>query len=343
MVMQGFSAPVYYEHNYTNDELSAIVLHAPDGFARYEAMQMRMRRLFMTALKRPRELKDHLREVTKMMQAVLANDKRSNGEKALLLTTPRLVEFLPYLPAPVDMDRAIAAYDRIVCTLAIKMRRQWMDFLENSQSEISPRYNVKEAGIRALRSVCLRALAVFNESAIREMLADSYHNAPGMACRVNYLTALMGYDDECRRQPLADFYSKFADQPLVVDKWFALQAGDETESALENIIALSEHPAFSYRNPNRFRALIATLIARNPKVFHQADGQAYRWVIARIRQIILENPQLAARMLSGFASVARLDEARKSIVAEQLQAVAEMEGLSVDVKEVLERILAGLS
>lgn len=343
VLMMGFSAPVYYEHHYQNEELAAIVRHAPDGFARYEAMQISYRRLFMTALQKPLKTKDHAKDVADMMMAVLANDKFSHGEKALLLALPSLDSLLPYLDAPIDMDKAVEAYERIVRIVALKMRRAWSDFLENDKEETQAKFSVRDAGIRALRAVAWKALAVFEDDATGERLVKQYQQAQCMTERVNVIEALNLRADKHRTEVLADFRERFDSQPLVIDKWFSLQAKDSGAGALERISALAARDDYLIHNPNRFRALIGAFTQLNPAIFHQADGTGYRFVCEQIRRIILQNPQLSARLLGAFSSVSKLDSERKALARRELSALGEIEGLSIDVREVLERLLNGLN
>ena len=342
VLLQNFSAPVYYQHRYDNDELAAIVAHAPDGFARFEAMQILYRRLFEQALKKPRELRENSAALYDIMQAVLAHDKRSEAEKALLLEIPALNTLLNTLPDPVNMSAAIAAHDRIVRILALKMRRNWMDWLETAPVAASPKYNVKDAGIRKLRGLAEKTLALFEDEPFRQQLLAEYQNADNMTTRMNALLALNCQHDAHRETALADFLERYRALPLVVDKWFAVQAKDESEGALARITALAEHAEFHPDNPNRFRALVSTLMQQNPAIFHAEDGSGYRFAAGQIRRVLLSNPQIAARMLNGYAIVSRMDDARKAIVRAELEALAAVENISVDVREVLERLQRGL-
>ena len=53
-----------------------------------------------------------------------------------------------------------------------------------------------------------------------------------MTDRFNALTALVASGHEAGRRPaLARFHALFRDEPLVIDKWFALQAGARTGAA----------------------------------------------------------------------------------------------------------------
>ena len=342
VLMQNFSAPVYYQHRYDNDELAAIVAHAPDGFARFEAMQILYRRIFEQALKKPRELREHSAALCDIMQAVLAHDKRSEAEKALLLEIPTLNTLLNTLPDPVNMSAAIAAHDRVVRILALKMRRNWVDWLESAPLPASPKYSVKDAGIRKLRGLAMRTLALFEDDAYRQRLLNEYHAADNMTARMNALHALNCQHDHYREQALADYLERYRALPLVVDKWFAVQAQDHSDGALERITALAEHPDFQPDNPNRFRALVSTLMQQNPAIYHAEDGSGYRFAAGQIRRVLLSNPQLAARMLNGYAIISRMDSARKALVRAELETLAAVENISVDVREVLERLQHGL-
>ncbi|MDO4776241.1 MAG: aminopeptidase N [Cardiobacteriaceae bacterium] len=341
VLMQDFSAPVYYQYDYNDEDLALLVGHAPDGFARLEAMQTCYRRLFETAMRSPRDVKAHVRSVADTMQEVLAHDRRSDGEKALLLELPTFDTLLNYLPQRIDMDSALAAYEQMRQVIALKMRRAWLEFLESDTRDTSPRYSVRDAGIRALRGLAMSYLAVFEEEDLRQMLARRYGQAVNMTERMNALSALNLRDDRYRSEALADFYARFADQPLVIDKWFALQAKDASEGALARIEALAGHEAFAVGNPNRFRALVGSFAQFNPTLFHAADGSGYRLVAAQIGRIVEANPQLSARLLNVFAIGARLDAGRRAIIRECFEELS-ARNISTDVQEVISRISLGL-
>lgn len=343
VLMQDFSAPVYYQHRYDDDELAAIVAYAPDAFARFEAMQIRYRRLFEHTIKNPNDLREISKDVVKMMENILQHEKRSEAEKALLLELPRLNTLLNYLPTPIDMDAAIAAYDRVVRILALKTRRVWLDYLDSAPPPSSPKYSVENAGIRKLHGVAMKTLAIFEDEPFRERFTKAYQNADCMTVRINALNALNQRHDHYRDEALTSFLETFQNQPLVVDKWFAIQATDSSEGAIDRIQALAEHREFTVDNPNRFRALIGTFISTNPTVFHAKDGSGYRFVAKQLRRIINTNPQIAAGTLKGFAVVSRMCNHRKQLVKDELTQLAKTEGIGADVVEVIERLQSGLS
>lgn len=342
ILMQNFSAPIYYDYDYDNEALALIVNHAEDGFARFEAMQSAYRRLFEKALHQPNQLKESSRDVVDLMEQVLQHPKYSAAEKALLLSLPSLETLMNFLPAPLDMDAITLMYARVKQILALRLRRLFLDTLPQLPRPSAPQYSTKDAGLRHLQGVIMQYLAVFEDEIIRDLLLKHYQDADCMTVRMNSLNALNERHDAQRESALADFYQRFQHLPLVIDKWFALQARADQADALPRIEALAEHEAFQISNPNRFRALVGQFARFNPRLFHAQDGSGYRFVTRQIERIIRLNPQIAARVLNVFAIVAQLDAGRKNLVREELKRLQALDGLSVDVLETLERLQHGL-
>jgi aminopeptidase N len=140
---------------------------------------------------------------------------------------------------------------------------------------------------------------------------------------------------------LETFRARFADNALVIDKWFSIQATIPGEGALERVRALMESPHFNRANPNRVRALVGTFAFSNPTGFNRADGAGYRFLAERILEIDPKNPQLAARILTSMRSWRALEDNRSSRARDALRTIAGTEKLSSDVSDIVERMLKG--
>jgi aminopeptidase N len=140
-------------------------------------------------------------------------------------------------------------------------------------------------------------------------------------------------------QALADFYARFADDALVVDKWFALQATAPGRGTLDRVRALTGHPAFSFANPNRVRALIGSFAAANHTEFNRPDGAGYGFVAGVVSDLDTRNPQVAARLLSAFKSWRALEPVRRAAAEAALRSVAAEPALSPDVADIVARCL----
>ncbi len=139
---------------------------------------------------------------------------------------------------------------------------------------------------------------------------------------------------------LAAFYERWRDEPLVVDKWFSLQAMAQRPDAVETVRRLLDHPAFTIKNPNRVRSLIGAFATGNPTGFHRADGAGYALFGDQILRLNALNPQIAARLLgAALERWRRYDEGRRGLMRAQLERVLAAPNLSRDVYEIASKTL----
>ena len=185
---------------------------------------------------------------------------------------------------------------------------------------------------RRMRSVALAYLAAADPADGAKRGLTQYRDAPGMTDRQGALAVLAGLDGPERDEALADFYSRFADNALVIDKWFTLQATALRADVLGEIEQLAQHHAFTMSNPNRVRALYAAA-AGNPLAFHAADGTGYRMIADLILELNLRNPQLAARFVPSLGRFRRIEPKRAAMMRAELERIASAGKLSRDVAE----------
>jgi aminopeptidase N len=138
---------------------------------------------------------------------------------------------------------------------------------------------------------------------------------------------------------LADFYTRHAGDPLIVDKWFSLQATIPEPATLDRVKALTRHSAFSFANPNRVRALVHAFALGNQKEFNRADGAGYAFIVDTVLALDPKNPQLAARLLSALKSWRVLEARRRGRAEAALRRVAAASPLSADVRDIVGRTL----
>ena len=161
-----------------------------------------------------------------------------------------------------------------------------------------------------------------------------------MTDRMAALSALSQWDVPERAAALEDFYGRYADDPLIIDKWFTLQASIPEPATLERVKSLTTHPAFSFANPNRVRALIGAFAMANQKELNRADGAGYEFVAETVLALDPKNPQLAARLLSSLKSWRVLEPGRRALAEAALRRVAAAPSLSPDVSDIVQRALA---
>jgi aminopeptidase N len=198
----------------------------------------------------------------------------------------------------------------------------------------------KDAGQRALRNVVLDLLAATAKPDAIARAVKQYDAADNMTDRMAALTTLSLHEGPARERAIADFYQRFADNALVVDKWFSLQAMSPEPHTLDKVRELTRHPAFSFANPNRVRAVVGAFAQSNPTQFNRADGTGFDFLADVILSLDPKNPQLAARMATAFRTWRMLEEGRRTKAQAALSRIKATPNLSRDLSDIVERALA---
>jgi aminopeptidase N len=162
-----------------------------------------------------------------------------------------------------------------------------------------------------------------------------------MTDAIGALAALRDSASPVRDELYAAFEARWRDEPLVLDKWFTLQAKSQRAGVLDTVRALAAHPRFDARNPNRVRSLVGAFALRNFAGFNARDGSGYAFAAAQVRSLDATNPQLAAAIAGAFNLWKRFAEPRRTRMQRCLARIARAPRLSPDVTEVVTRTLAG--
>jgi aminopeptidase N len=182
-------------------------------------------------------------------------------------------------------------------------------------------------GRRALRNVCLSALAAAGEEGIA-LAATQFATATMMTDSLAALSVLARTDSPERPEALASFYRRWQKDALVLDKWFAIQAASPRPQTVEEVAVLARHPTFELANPNRVRALVGTFSTANPVCFHAASGAGYAFLAEMVIAVDRLNGQAAARLVGPLCAGNRQQPARQALMREQLRRIQATPGLS---------------
>lgn len=340
-LLRDFSAPVVIEYERNNQELAILCAHDTNHFARWEAVQ---------------ELST--REILRLSQLI-------HTEQNLCLD-PVLIEVWRNTLEDPDVDAAYRAWllslpaekilnERItgaIQPLAIAQTRQWMEqqlahVLRPLWQETYRRHHTQEpytpdpvsTGHRRLKNLALQYLSSINDMEAIKWAQHQYQDAEHMTDRMGALNALVHSEQtQAHQTALADFYQRFADNPLVVDKWFSLQA-TASHTRVEHARQLLEHPAFTLRNPNRARALIFQFCLNNSLGFHQTNGSAYSFWAEQVLALDALNPEIAARLARALDNWARFAEPHKTHMQNALQQIHNSSTLSKNTREIINKAL----
>ena len=171
-------------------------------------------------------------------------------------------------------------------------------------------------------------------------MATQYKSADNMTDRMAALATLTLQTCRSGRPRSTISTSATQSDPLVIDKWFALQATMPDPKTLDRVKALTGHPAFSMTNPNRVRSLIGAFAQGNQTQFNRADGAGYEFVADKILALDPANPQVASRMTTAFRTWRALEAGRRERAQAALKRISSAPQLSRDVGDIVQRALA---
>ncbi|MDK4624156.1 aminopeptidase N [Kingella kingae] len=350
-LLRGFSAPVHLNFDYTDEQLALLLANDDDPFARWEAGQTLYRRAIL-ANEHALANGDNMPEHGKLIDALrnVLNTEIDPAFKALLLKIPTEAELWGdrenINPVLIAMSRE-ALLDNIAHALhgellANALNARELENADKRGKEIAVyEYNPKDAGLRSLQYACFALIHRFDENGTIEQVFEHYDEMArkNMTHEWGVLSAINHNNSPKRDELLNRFAAKFADQALVMDKYFMLIASSRRADTLAQVQAALSHPQFSLTNPNKVRSLIG-VFARNVPHFHAADGSGYAFVAEKIREINAFNPQVAAGLARTFNLMKRIEPQRQALMRGELEKLAALDTLSKDVREIVEKILA---
>jgi aminopeptidase N len=199
--------------------------------------------------------------------------------------------------------------------------------------------DAKSAGRRALRNVALDLLAADAEPGAIARAEQQYCDADNMTDRIAALATLSLHDVPERKRGLAEFYDRYAGDALVVDKWFSLQATIPQQDTLDQVRALTTHPAFSLANPNRVRSLIGAFAQGNITQFNRPDGTGYDFIADTVLALDQKNPQVSARLATAFRNWRTMEPTRRTRAEDALKRIRAAPTLSRDLSDIVDRAL----
>lgn len=346
-LLRGFSAPVVLDCHYTDAQLLTLLASDPDPFNRWEAGQrLALRRALMAILAEGPAADAPLDEAfIGAMRDVLRHDTLDAAFKELVLTLPSETYIAEQL-AEVDPQRVHAVREAMRAQLASALQDDWVWAFEQHKDNGAYRPDPVSTGRRALAGLSLGMLCLASrhtgDAVWPGKAYQHFKDAGNMTDRFNALSALVVSGHALATDALTRFHALFRDEALVLDKWFALQAGapDRGGNVLPAVRKLMAHHDFNLKNPNRARSVIFSYCSANPGAFHRADAAGYLFWSERVVELDAFNPQVAARLARALDRWKKLAEPYRSAAREAIARVSAKPDLSNDVREVVTRALA---
>ncbi len=338
---RGFSAPIVLDYPHDDEALAYLAAHDSDPVNRWDAAQRSFCSAVLALARAARERRE-LPVPPTLVRVVehLLDDTASDPALIALALAPPDTAWLASLETTIDADGIVAARERVVCDLAAALRSRFEQVYERHRPSEPYAPTTGQIASRKLRNTALRYLNSLNDARTRALAVTQFAGADNMTDSIAALASLRDGASAERDDLYARFESRWRDEPLVLDKWFALQATSLREDTLARVRSLLAHPRFNARNPNRVRSLVGAFALRNFARFHAADRSGYAFVAEQALALDPLNPQLAATLAGAFNLWKRFAEPRRESMRRQLERIAAAPRLSPDVYEVASRTLA---
>ncbi len=332
-----FSAPVKLYYEYSTVQLITLLRHAENQFVRWDVAQMLYAAELRRNLTRYQQGKslEFSAEVLAELYQILDGYQQDPELATLILTLPKVTEFAELFKT-IDPEGISVVRDFMVRTIAESLKQTLLKVYNDIRLEVY-RVNAEDIALRALRNLCVSYLAYTTVG--NNLVNKHYSYANNMTDTLAALSAATKAQLPCSDTLLADFESKWQHDGLVMDKWFALQATRPDDDVLLNVMKLMDHPSFNFNNPNRLRALVGSFANHNLKAFHAIDGSGYRFLTDILIRLNESNPQVASRLIEPLIRFSRYDGQRQTLMKRGLERLSEVENISRDLYEKIEKAL----
>ena len=336
---RGFSAPIRLTDDLAEGERAALAGADDDPFAQWEALQSIARTLILDAVRAGSAKPD-----AKRLDAFIA--ALSNSVKRAATSDQAYAALLLYLPTVGELILDVKDADpSAIHDVRAHVRRAIASTLESlllgvllkpEPTTFDP--SAQAAGRRALRSSALSLLSMLDDRH-EKLVSGAFRAATTMTESLAALTALSNIETGAFDAALAEFEGKWSAAPLVMDKWYGVQAMSVRGDLRERLVKLIARPDYDLRNPNRVRSLAASFAMSNPVAFHAADGWGYRFLTDLVLKVDPLNPALSARLCTAFESWRSFSADRREKAHAELKRLSEA-GLSRNALDIVGRALA---
>ncbi len=337
--LRGFSAPVKLRTDSPPEDRYVLLAADPDLFNRWEAGQSLAEELILARARGAADPDGEARFAAALGRAA-ADPSAEPAFTALLLQLPEETDLAVAMAPGADPAAIHEASDALRKTIARSLKAD-LERLHEAQEPGGPfSPDAQSAGRRALANAALELLAADPTPEVIDRAVRHFRSAANMTDAMGALEALKLIGGEPFETALEQFYARWSHEPLVVDKWFSVQARAPGPEALGRVMGLTVHPAFDAKTPNRLRAVVAGFTQMNPAAFHDPSGAGYRFLADQILAVDSFNPNVAARLIEPLGGFRRFTAPLAEKMKAELERVLSAEGLSKNVSEMADRALA---
>ncbi len=337
-ILRNFSAPVILKTDLTPTDLRFLMVHDKDGFNGWEAGQS----LAMIEIKRLLENPSAAVDPA-YIEAWTAMLEKNNDPslKAVCLDLPSIKTIMNTQDV-IDPHAADAARTALKAAVTAASKDKIGAIYQGvvlDQTDSDP-ISTKAQGKRALKNLLLDMLMSEVTDKTLALAEEHYNKAKTMTERVGAIAAVNGDNGPLFERLMQDFYNRFENNELALNKWFGLHVTAPRASTVDKVTELTQMPLFTWKNPNRVRAVFGGFSDGNPTIFHDASGRGYTLLADAIIKLNELNPMVAGRLFTPFRQYKRFKDDLKAKMEVQIKRIAATPNLAPDLQEIIGRTLA---
>lgn len=343
-LLRNFSAPVKIISNYTREDYLQLIRSDDDGFSRWDATQQLavsiIQELILAYQKQENVVPDS--RLAAGLKEIVTNESLDQGMITLMLGLPTEA-YLAEIAQIIDVEAIHFARDKLRLSIAVALKDElWAVYKKLSNDSLySP--SAESIAKRSLKNTALGYLMLLDDEEVHLACIRQCDSSDNMTDTMAALRALVHSNYEAleadKTRVLAEFYSKWKNEALVVNQWLSVQSSVPHIDTLNTVKTLMAHPSFSIKNPNKVRSLIGQF-CHNTVSFHQSSGVGYAFLTEQIVTLNKMNPQIAARLLAPLTRWKKYAPIQQHLMKQALENVLAIEDLSKDVYEVVSKSLA---
>ena len=329
-INRDFSAPIIIEQQ--KNEYAFLMKYDTNSFTQYEATQN-------FALQTINKLinSDEMDETFVDAYGYLLDLDVDLSYKALLLQLPS-VSAIMQLQKEIDFEEIYAAQDKLLKHIAQKFKNKLLDIYKQNHIPASINLEAEYIAKRAIKNRVLKILSALKNDEVAQLAQKQYEESLTMTDRIVALDVLENLHVSYAQTALQDFYNKYKDETLVMNKYFAIIASSSRYDVLERVEKLQRDKVYDEKVPNLVRSLVGSF-ARNHKHFHAKDGSGYKFLADKIIAIDKINPQMASGLCGAFKVCDKMNKHNKNLMKKELSRVISTQGLSKNSFEIIDKIL----
>ncbi|QOP43183.1 aminopeptidase N [Sulfurimonas sediminis] len=329
-INRDFSVPIIVE--YGEAQFAFLMKYDTNSFTQYEATQ-----------------NFALRTISEIIESSAINDDFVDAYghlldldvdlsyKALLLELPS-VSAVMQLQKEIDFDAIYDAQDKLLLHIAQKYKEKLLDIYKQNHLPASASLEAKYIAKRAIKNRALKILSILKNDEVAELAQKQYEESLTMTDRIVALDVLENLHVSYAEVALQDFYNRYKDETLVMNKYFAILASSSRYDVLERVEKLQRDKVYDEKVPNLVRSLVGSF-ARNHKHFHAKDGSGYKFLADKIIEIDKINPQIASGLCGAFKVCDKMNKHNQDLIKKELSRVISTQGLSKNSFEIIDKIL----